>query len=161
MEARHARLELERLLAALAVDPRALELGLRQPELLALAVDAQQRGHDVRQQAQGRGLIVDEDAVAAGAADLAAHHQLAAAASRPASSSAAMTVSSAPSNVPVTVSVSASVRMRSADARAPVSSASESTTIDLPAPVSPVSTFQPGENSTLASERTARFLMWR
>ena len=42
VEARHARLELERLLAALAVHPCALELGLRQPELLTLAVDAQQ-----------------------------------------------------------------------------------------------------------------------
>ena len=61
-----------------AVDPRALELGLRQPELLALAVDAQQRGRELGEQPQRRGLIVDEDAVAAGAADLAAHHQLAA-----------------------------------------------------------------------------------
>ncbi len=40
-------------------------------------------GHDVGQQSQGRRLVVDEDAVAAGAADLAAHHQLLVAALEP------------------------------------------------------------------------------
>src|SRR5882724_3038750 len=58
-----------------------------------------------------------------------------------------------------TEAVSAPVRMRSGWARLPRTSRRASMTIDLPAPVSPVSTLRPGENVTRASSRTARFRM--
>src|SRR5688500_9782801 len=46
--------------------------------------------------------------------------------------------------------------MRSGDARPPMSRPTASTSIDLPAPVSPVRTFKPGSNSTWTASMTAR-----
>ncbi len=62
--------------AAAAVEQAALELGLDQPQLVALAVDAQQVRGEVGEQPQGGGLVVDEDAVAAASGDLAADQHL-------------------------------------------------------------------------------------
>jgi hypothetical protein len=67
-----------RLVAAAAVEPAALQLGLGEPELVALAVDGEQVRREVGEQAHGGRLVVDEDAVAPLARHLAAHHQLAA-----------------------------------------------------------------------------------
>src|SRR5258705_3124919 len=53
------------------------------------------------------------------------------------------------------------VRTRSADARAPSRSPTASTRIDLPAPVSPVRTLNPGSNSTSTASITARLRMRR
>src|SRR6185369_5967173 len=64
------------------------------------------------------------------------------------------------SNTPLTVSASAPLRIISVLARAPASSPSESTTIDLPAPVSPERMFSPGPKPTEASARTARLRIW-
>src|SRR3990172_721639 len=50
--------------------------------------------------------------------------------------------------------------MRSALARSPSARFSASTTIDLPAPVSPVNTFSPGANSTRRLSMMAKFLMF-
>src|SRR5215216_6002574 len=59
------------------------------------------------------------------------------------------------------VAPSSPVRTRSADARPPRSRPTASTRIDLPAPVSPVSTLKPGSNSTSTASITARFRMRR
>jgi len=64
------RHETLRLGAPRAVEPLPLQLGVEQAELVALAVDAQQLGRDLLQQAQRRRLVVQEDAVAPLAADL-------------------------------------------------------------------------------------------
>src|ERR1700751_5195967 len=53
------------------------------------------------------------------------------------------------------------VRTRSDDARAPRSRPTASTRIDLPAPVSPVSTLNPVSNSTSTASITARLRMRR
>ena len=68
--------ELVGLGASLEIEPLPLQIGRGQAELLALAVDAQQRVGDRRQQAQRRRLIVEEDAAAPVAGDLPPHHQL-------------------------------------------------------------------------------------
>ena len=82
------------------------------------------------------------------------------ASSTPAAASSARQPSPCGVKTPVTVRVSAPVRISSLVARAPASRVSESTTIDLPAPVSPVSTFNPASSSTDAWARTARFFTW-
>src|SRR5688572_3813594 len=53
------------------------------------------------------------------------------------------------------------VRTRSEEARAPRSSPTASTRMDLPAPVSPVRTLNPGSNSTSTPSMTARLRMRR
>src|SRR5947207_14802176 len=53
------------------------------------------------------------------------------------------------------------VRTRSADERAPRSRPTASTRMDLPAPVSPVNTLNPGSNSTSTASITARLRMRR
>jgi hypothetical protein len=64
----------------------------------------------------------------------------------PASSSTAATgPAGSISNTAETTAVSAPVRIQSGWARAPVMSRSASTTMDLPAPVSPVSTLRPAQ----------------
>src|SRR2546423_14480855 len=60
------------------------------------------------------------------------------------------------SNAPSTTVFSAPGRTTSAEARSPSSSASASTTIDFPAPVSPVRTLRPGWNGRVTSAMTAR-----
>ena len=64
------------LRAAAAVEHGALEVRLDQAQLVALAMDAQEIGGEVGEQPQRGRLIVDEDAVAAAAADLPAHQHL-------------------------------------------------------------------------------------
>ena len=49
--------------------------------------------------------------------------------------------------------------MRSRSARSPSTRFTASTTIDLPAPVSPVSTFMPGAKSSVISSISARLCM--
>ena len=65
------------------------------------------------------------------------------------------------SNTACTCAWDSPVRMRSADARPPMSRPTASTSIDLPAPVSPVRTFSPGSNSTWTASMTARCSMRR
>ena len=59
------------------------------------------------------------------------------------------------SKIPDTRARRAPERTMSTLARAPNSNASESTTIDLPLPVSPVSRFSPGWNATRSWSTTA------
>src|SRR5437763_504585 len=59
------------------------------------------------------------------------------------------------------VATDSPVRTRSAEARAPSSRPTASTRIDLPAPVSPVKTLNPGSNSTSTASITARLRMRR
>src|SRR5262245_28685068 len=79
--------------------------------------------------------------------------------SRPASRRRAST-SRSRSKTPETERTSAPSRIASEAARAPARRASESTTSDLPAPVSPVRTFRPRASSTSPPASTARFLTW-
>ncbi len=72
----HASEERLGLGAAAAVEQPLLQLGLDQPQLVALAVDAQEIRSEIRQQPKGRGLIVDEDPVPAAPGDLAADQNL-------------------------------------------------------------------------------------
>src|SRR2546425_7909472 len=60
------------------------------------------------------------------------------------------------SNAPSTIVLSAPGRTTSAEARSPSSNDSASTTIDFPAPVSPVRTLRPGWNGRVTSAMTAR-----
>src|SRR5438876_8458543 len=60
------------------------------------------------------------------------------------------------SNAPSTIVLSAPGRTTSADARSPSSNERASTTIDFPAPVSPVRTLRPGSNGRVTSAMTAR-----
>src|SRR5262245_56340148 len=79
---------------------------------------------------------------------------------RPAASRIAGTsVPAARSNTASTVATSASVRMTSVWARAPRISSRASTRIDLPAPVSPVSTFRPASNGVVTDSMTATLRM--
>src|SRR2546425_2788181 len=59
------------------------------------------------------------------------------------------------------VACASPVRTRSAEARAPRRRPTASTRMDLPAPVSPVSTLNPGSNSTSTASITARLRMRR
>jgi hypothetical protein len=61
---------------AAAVEHPLLKLGLDEAHLVALAMDAQQVGSEIREQPQGGGLVVDEDPVASAARDLAADDHL-------------------------------------------------------------------------------------
>ncbi len=62
--------------AAAPVDQAALQLGLDEPQLVALAMDAQQERREVGEQPQGRRLVIDEHPVAPAARDLAADEHL-------------------------------------------------------------------------------------
>src|SRR5262245_12078014 len=68
---------------------------------------------------------------------------------------------SAASKIASMVARGSPVRMRSAEARAPRSRPTASTRMDFPAPVSPVSTLNPGSNSTSTASITARLRMRR
>src|SRR5262249_16464640 len=65
------------------------------------------------------------------------------------------------SKIASTVACASPVRTRSADARAPSRRPTASTRIDLPAPVSPVKTLNPGSNSTSTASITPRLRMGR
>src|SRR5215813_3451149 len=74
------------------------------------------------------------------------------------------TISSRPegsSKIASIVAWASPVRTRSAEVRAPRSSPTASTRMDFPAPVSPVSTLNPGSNSTSTASMTARLRMRR
>jgi hypothetical protein len=64
------------LRAAAPVEHGALEVRLDQAQLVPLAVDAEEIGGEVREQAQRRGLVVHEDAVPAAPGDLPADEHL-------------------------------------------------------------------------------------
>ena len=68
---------------------------------------------------------------------------------------------STPSNSALTKALAAPVRIRSREVRAPSTAPSESMTMDLPAPVSPVSALKPAQNEMSARSMTAMFSMWR
>src|SRR6185436_1730997 len=59
------------LRAAATVDQAALQLGLDEAQLVALAMDAQQEGGEIREQPERRRLVVDEHTVPAAPGDLA------------------------------------------------------------------------------------------
>src|SRR5262245_41386049 len=74
------------------------------------------------------------------------------------SSSAAAAPWGSRSNTASMVALSAPVRMRSGWARAPMTRRMASTTMDFPAPVSPVTALRPGPRDTVTASMTARFL---
>ena len=76
IERRDPARQLPSRLAAEPVQPLALEPGIGEPQLVALAVDPQQARRQVLQQAQRDRLILDEDAIAPFARNLPAHDEL-------------------------------------------------------------------------------------
>ena len=79
----------------------------------------------------------------------------------PCAARASCTVGESAANTPVTQAREVPVRTRSRLALPPSSAPRESMMIDLPAPVSPVSTFMPGRNWMSADSMTATFSIWR
>ncbi len=76
MEGRDPGRDLPPHLAADTVEPLALQLGIGEAQLVALTVDPQQPRSELLQQAQRHRLVLDEDAIAPFAGDLAADDEL-------------------------------------------------------------------------------------
>jgi hypothetical protein len=122
---------------------------VEQAAIVMLAVDLDEQSAELAQHSRRDRLVVDEGAAAAVRLDQPADDQrLAAVAGRPfSSSSASAGWPAARSKATLTEACFWPLRTRPLSARLPSASPSASSRIDLPAPVSPVSTPRPGPNS--------------
>jgi hypothetical protein len=137
-----------------AVEQDAL-LGLVEAgEGLGLRVDQGQLRRKLLEHGHGSGLVVDEDAALAGRQNLAAQNDLVAF-GVDAVFFEDIFGAGVDSKTQATTALSAPWRTTSAEALPPISSASASTRIDLPAPVSPVSRLSPGPKTAMAWSMTA------
>ncbi len=135
--------------AAEAVEEDAL-LGLVEAgEGLALGVDQGQFRGELLEDGDGGGLVVDEDAAFAGGEDFAAEDDFVAGGVDAVFFEDGFGVV-VDSKTQATTALSAPWRTTSAEDLPPISRASASTRMDLPAPVSPVSRLRPGPKTAMA-----------
>ena len=120
----------------------------------ALGVDESELGCELPQYGDGGGLVVDEDAAFAGGLDLAAEDDFSALGG---DAVGFKDVFGAGGGIEDAgdAALSAPWRTMSEDALPPMSRASASTSMDLPAPVSPVRRLRPGPSSAMAWSMTA------
>ena len=137
--------------AAEPVQQGAMGGGVEQAAIVLLAMHFQQQAAQVLQQAHAHRLVIDEGAAAPVAGQGPAQHDLFACAS------IAWSRQQRPGGMALLRlehggggALRRARRARAARPRPPTARPSESSRMDLPAPVSPVSTFRPGANSSAA-----------
>ena len=132
-------------------------LGLAQPPLVGLAVHGHELLAELAEHADGRGAAADVGPGAPLGGDGAHQHQAVRDVASRLGGARSGRVGPSTSTMPSTTALRAPARTSAASARAPSSRPSPETTMVLPAPVSPVTTFRPGLSSSTASSMTPRF----